>query len=103
MSWSIPTQTIDPSETPTGISEQVAGLNATPQQDGFGGADESQAAIEHARSVIGLLIVSGAYGDYKTHRFTVYANGHSNVGCEPDAAWTNDYVSLSITQAKADA
>jgi hypothetical protein len=55
-------------------------------------------ATEAAKEAVVELISSGALGDFIEHSYRVSLNGHANVGHQPDAHWTNDCMTISISQ-----
>lgn len=59
--------------------------------------DDAEDIIETAREAAKLLINSGALGDLSKD-FTVYLGGHANPKHEPRVHYSNDCVTITISQ-----
>lgn len=98
MSWTLGAQTI----TPNGIENVAALVDAMPETWQTGdGHNESGESIQLAKAAIKMLLCSGAVGDPATYSFYVSASGHSNAGYAPKSGWSNDQVTISVSQAPA--
>lgn len=66
-----------------------------PEGLGLGAAGQ----FRYARSAVLALIDSATVGDPELHTFNVSLAGHANPGHEPAEGWSNDCVSVSVSQA----
>ena len=97
MSWSASgTATVEKIKDANDIyTYHEADLNIKPMpQTGYAEA-ESKTAIRAAKQAVRSLLESSAFGEGE---FNVSLSGHANEGNVPSGPWTNDFVSISITQ-----
>jgi hypothetical protein len=64
------------------------------------GIDSDEAKKSHATAVraMGEIVLSGVLGEFPRYDFYVNIAGHSNAGNEPVDGWSNDFLSIMITQ-----
>lgn len=61
--------------------------------------DDPREQFEKAKQLAIDLVESGVVGGSPDHRFNVSLSGHANPGHEPTEGWSNDAVTISISQA----
>lgn len=97
MSWSLSTPIVPASE----LEAEVNGLEIP---DYFGKDDEQQAMkaamveqLEAAKVAVVGLFRSGSVGD-DTYYYKVSMSGHANPHHQTKPGWSNDFVTISISQ-----
>jgi hypothetical protein len=65
-------------------------------------SEESSAQASAASKAAQAIVKSGAMGDPKA-KYYVSVSGHANPDHEPVAGWSNDSLTISITQANKEA
>jgi hypothetical protein len=84
LSWSVQYSDIAPEDV----------LNLTPPE-----GQEVSDQFGEALKAAAVIIESGVIGFPDRHRFNINLAGHANPDHEPRKGWSNDTISLSISQA----
>lgn len=91
MSWSLYEKGVVSSEVVMERLIELARANA--KNSNPDGVDQAEAIAEIATNII----ESGIVGN-NTKRYTVSISGHGNPNHEPKSGWSNDNISIQITQ-----
>jgi hypothetical protein len=91
MSWSAHTGPV----TAGDLDEALESLEPSPQPL----PPESVEQVDAAKYAAKQLVESGAVGSGGKRVFNVFLAGHANPGHEPRDGWSNDTVTVSISQA----